>query len=453
MTHIFLSYDPADRDFVAHLARQFRHYNLTNLIDSDSLRQRKDGSHSIDRSIEESSAVIVVLTPYAKVSESVTYEWAFALGVKKLVIPLLLEPTELHPRLAAIPVLDFTGDPLPWDELINQVRQAEIEYSANKVVDALRDQHWETRMVAAEILGQKGDPLVVPALGLALNDQYLEVRIAAAEALSKIGSSGAVGQLVEALSNNETEVRITAAWALGKIKDPVSVPSLVKALRDSNTRIRWNAAWALGEIGIAAVPGLVEALRDKDGRVRGTAAGALAAIGVSDAVPGLIEALQDEKWTVREAAARALGQLEDPAAVHGLAGALYDNDDRVRSTAASALAAIGGPALPGLIEALRTENSGVRVAAAGALGTMAFRAHKSPIPGLFEVLNDAMYDSDSSVRSVSAWALGELGPEAVPVLSAALRDQDSTVRAAALRALMRINSLESRQVIAQWQNE
>lgn len=49
-----------------------------------------------------------------------TYEWTFALGVDVKVIPILLEPTPLHPRLEVLQHLDFSihRSARPWDKLL-----------------------------------------------------------------------------------------------------------------------------------------------------------------------------------------------------------------------------------------------------------------------------------------------------------------------------------------------
>ena len=53
----------------------------------------------------------------------------------------------------------------------------------------------------------------------------------------------------------------------------------------------------------------------------------------------------------------------------------------------------------------------------------------------------ALKDSDSDVRNVAAYGLGEIGPaakDAVPALSVALKDSDRRVRRAATKALKAI---------------
>ena len=67
----------------------------------------------------------LLMTPEAKSSEYVTYEWAFAWGVGIKVIPIMLRATQLHPRLEALQYLDFTNaKSRPWDRLIEEMRAA-----------------------------------------------------------------------------------------------------------------------------------------------------------------------------------------------------------------------------------------------------------------------------------------------------------------------------------------
>ncbi len=63
------------------------------------------------------------MSPKAKASEYVTYEWAFAWGAGIRVIPVLYKETILHPRLEALHHLNFTGSVRPWNELINTLKK------------------------------------------------------------------------------------------------------------------------------------------------------------------------------------------------------------------------------------------------------------------------------------------------------------------------------------------
>src|SRR5690606_30505196 len=73
--------------------------------------------------IETAFAVIVVMTPEARKSEYVTYEWSVAIGLKKPVIPIMLTMTALHPRLEVHHYLDFTNrSGRQWTELFQRLQ-------------------------------------------------------------------------------------------------------------------------------------------------------------------------------------------------------------------------------------------------------------------------------------------------------------------------------------------
>jgi TIR domain len=79
----------------------------------------------IDLAIKNACALVAIMTPEAKSSEYVTYEWAFAWGAGIRVIPVILRQTLLHPRLEALQYLDFTNtNPRPWARLLDEVRAA-----------------------------------------------------------------------------------------------------------------------------------------------------------------------------------------------------------------------------------------------------------------------------------------------------------------------------------------
>jgi predicted transport protein len=123
MADFFISYAHDDSSFVnKSLIPQLKQAGFTAWIDAEQLRAGKDWRQAIDKAIRSSLALVVVMSPKAKKSEYVTYEWAYALGVGIEVIPLLLGKVNLHPRLEALQYLDFT-DPWnpPYDNLIGQL--------------------------------------------------------------------------------------------------------------------------------------------------------------------------------------------------------------------------------------------------------------------------------------------------------------------------------------------
>jgi vesicle coat complex subunit len=89
-----------------------------------------------------------------------------------------------------------------------------------------------------------------------------------------------------------------------------------------------------------------------------------------------------------------------------------------------------------LIMALKDKEWDVRTMAAYALGNIGPKAEKA-VPALIETLKD----KEQQVRDNAAWALGKIGPKAekaVPALIEALKDKNEYVRKAAKEALEKI---------------
>src|SRR6266567_7844212 len=123
--HVFVSYKHEDSDFAENLIHRAEKAGFKTWADTDHLHAGEDWRAEIDQAIKNAFALTVIMTPEAKASEYVTYEWAFAWGVGVKVIPLMLRPTPLHPRLEAMQYLDFTNPKIrPWDRLIEEIKAA-----------------------------------------------------------------------------------------------------------------------------------------------------------------------------------------------------------------------------------------------------------------------------------------------------------------------------------------
>ena len=134
MNHIFISHCHEDGDFAELLENRLTQAGLTVWRDV-GIRGGQDYRREIDQGIKEAFALIVVMSPEAKASEYVTYEWAFARGAEVKVIPVMLKKTVLHPRLESLQYLDFTNrNARPWDTLIELLREAEISKPQEEVV-------------------------------------------------------------------------------------------------------------------------------------------------------------------------------------------------------------------------------------------------------------------------------------------------------------------------------
>jgi hypothetical protein len=117
--HIFVSHSKEDGDFAELLKLRLEREGHEAWVDTDRLDPGVDWRLEIDQAIKDSTAVLAIMSPDARASEYVTYEWAFAWGCGTKVIPIMLRQTPLHPRLATLQYLDFTNRiARPWRRLL-----------------------------------------------------------------------------------------------------------------------------------------------------------------------------------------------------------------------------------------------------------------------------------------------------------------------------------------------
>jgi HEAT repeat protein len=150
---------------------------------------------------------------------------------------------------------------------------------------------------------------------------------------------------------------------------------------------REATALAIGALGDSALSKLQELLQTGDADQRWWAARALAALGTPSAISLLVETLSDPDPDLRACAALGLGALAAPEAARPLAALLADESAYVGRIAGNALLQIGAPAVPALIEALRSESPAARAGAARAFIPLAEHGHDA-IPALFAALDD-----------------------------------------------------------------
>jgi hypothetical protein len=130
----FISHCNQDGDFAELLKLRIEKEGYTSWIDIDRLSVGIDWRQEIDNGIKDSSALIVIMTPEARKSEYVTYEWAFAWGMGVKVIPIMLKQTQMHPRLETLQHLDFTNrEARPWQKLIKTLKEAINKKSLDRI--------------------------------------------------------------------------------------------------------------------------------------------------------------------------------------------------------------------------------------------------------------------------------------------------------------------------------
>lgn len=128
MINVFLSYSRKDHFFAELLESKLGEKNIKVWRDQGQLRAGTDWRDGIERGIADSLAILVALGPHSADSAYVTYEWAYAFGSGKVVIPLKLAECSLNPKLETIQSLDFSvPGALPWEALAERINGIETD--------------------------------------------------------------------------------------------------------------------------------------------------------------------------------------------------------------------------------------------------------------------------------------------------------------------------------------
>lgn len=130
----FISHSHEDGDFAELLKLRMERESLGAWIDIDRLGPGVDWRQGIDDAIRSSAALIAVMSPEARRSEYVTYEWSFGWGGGIKILPLMLRETPLHPRLATLQYLDFTNRAArPWARLFEALNEAKQAFEGSRL--------------------------------------------------------------------------------------------------------------------------------------------------------------------------------------------------------------------------------------------------------------------------------------------------------------------------------
>ncbi|MBN1565154.1 MAG: toll/interleukin-1 receptor domain-containing protein [Anaerolineae bacterium] len=255
MAHVFISYKHEDVDFAAQVKQRIEAAGFEAWMD-DELRAGEDWREAIDTAIRSAFACVVIMTPAAKDSEYVTYEWACAWGTGVPVIPVLLRRVEkLHPRLAVLQYLDFTdGRVWDWDSLIDHVNDlvwrprsaAQFQLSVHQLLDAMRQGDTTTRDAIQAQLETMDELVISVLLAVLPNEPTANMRSRIVQILGSLKSDLAVPRLLVLLRRDPAYiVRHRSAEALGNIGDSLAVNGLIAALDDKHEFVRRQVAQAL----------------------------------------------------------------------------------------------------------------------------------------------------------------------------------------------------------------
>jgi hypothetical protein len=305
---------------------QIEKAGIDTWMDKGRLRPGQDWSDEIDQAIRHAYALILIMSPEAKTSEYVAYEWSFALGAGVQVIPVLYRETALHPRLARLHYLPFTNPRVrPWDELINAVKDivstsdlypVRVPRNAppyvKRAVLELDSANTGDREGAVSLLAQSDHPTAREALISALQHPIPPVRWAAA--LHVVEDERAIPVLIDMLTNADATQRKFARAHISKFGQ-VAITALMDILQNSTERNADAIAYGLGNFEYDdLIPLLLSMLDDPRSHVRRAA---ILGISLSKHKQHLIEkifitATDDPDTEVRLEAVRGLFSNRSP---------------------------------------------------------------------------------------------------------------------------------------------
>ena len=287
MRHIFISRQRDDSVFANRMTSKLTEDGFTTWTDDD-IDAGIEWQPEIDTAIRNAIALVVIMTPEARASEYIAYEWAFARGAGITVIPVVLRDTELHPRLKAVHHLDFTSERFqPWDRLIRAARTAADSVNpritlpndtpgvVRNAVSALDSPNSDERIGALETIMTAAPELAESILRWALNQRLPDLRAAAAKNMVGTNEPTALAALIETMRDRHAIVREAAAIGLAGSTDPAALHALIEALKDPDIRVRKAVANSLttehtrrAGADPRTIAAIQEILRDPDRSVR-----------------------------------------------------------------------------------------------------------------------------------------------------------------------------------------
>jgi cyclophilin family peptidyl-prolyl cis-trans isomerase/HEAT repeat protein len=290
----------------------------------------------------------------------------------------------------------------------------------------------------AYALQRTNDPRALPALKQLAATPGRYTRAFAARGIGALKDAASVPLLRTMLDQAKGDPLVTPSIvrALGQLGAPEGAEPIIAMLTaaDTTPNVRLEAVSALGALkNQVALPYVQGFVIDDWPILRAAAIRASAAIDPEGFLTLLSGMEPDPHWIVRGAIADVLGRLPGDVAVDRLRAMLDDQDKRVVPSVIAGLARLKAPDLePLLLAQLKAPDTGIRAAAASALGDI--KATGGPA-ALRDAYRAAESDATDDVREAVLTSLSTYGAAAaVDTLKVALhaRDWPLRLKAAAL---------------------
>jgi hypothetical protein len=121
---VFICYSRKDEEFVLQLATSLKRRGVSVWLDQWDIPSGANWNRAIENALEESTRLLLILSPSSIESDEVQCEWLSAIDEKKVVIPILYQPCHIPHRLKAIQYIDFTSRSPDNEEAIGQILNA-----------------------------------------------------------------------------------------------------------------------------------------------------------------------------------------------------------------------------------------------------------------------------------------------------------------------------------------
>ncbi|MCC6613249.1 MAG: toll/interleukin-1 receptor domain-containing protein [Anaerolineae bacterium] len=339
----FISVHSSNLDFAHEIKKRITAAGFLGWV-MDDISGGDGWKAEVDNAINESLGVIVIVTPASMASHWVTYEWAYAMGRDKGVVPVILEwpnrivdPKSLHDKLADLQYRDFSQiNDLPWDILLSDLRRirdrTDIPDQIKHAEETLQNGHdpaqWEN---ALDLLWRHPHPQATEALVRCMANPVDRVSARSAMTLaqkSKYQDERAIPKLGHALKSAELakyqKQQIEIGELLAQYGTEDAINCVIDALRSGGIEVNHRRPF----VEIVArfdfegvVDYMIDMLSQSD--IVNIATNTLGRIKDPRALPFLHDLVVESKWPIhRSFAANAIGGIGSPESVGLLLGIL-----------------------------------------------------------------------------------------------------------------------------------
>jgi len=122
--HVFICYSRKDEDFVLKLAANLKSRGVPIWLDQWEISSGANWNRTIEKALEESTRLLLILSTSSVTSDEVQCEWLSAIDENKVVIPILYQPCHIPHRLKPIQYIDFTSRDPDNEEAVGQILKA-----------------------------------------------------------------------------------------------------------------------------------------------------------------------------------------------------------------------------------------------------------------------------------------------------------------------------------------